>query len=99
MKMGLNEIKNYKIKMAETSLQQCLSALCNAGNSVNLRSLGDHFRYLKVSMMWVREVRRKGSTYTYWRECTVIAAWTLLAMGGYIDGLIIWDRSIRFNID
>jgi len=52
MKMGLNEIKNYKIKMAETSLQQCLSALCNAGNSVNLRSLGDHFRYLKVSMIW-----------------------------------------------
>jgi hypothetical protein len=64
MKMGLNEIKNYKIKMAETSLQQCLSALCNAGNSVNLRSLGDHFRYLKVSMILVREVRRNGK-YLY----------------------------------
>ena len=50
--------------MAETSLQQCLSALCNAGDSVNLRSLVDHFRYLKVSMILLREVRRNGK-YLY----------------------------------
>ena len=50
--------------MAETSLQQCLSALCNAGDSVNLRSLVDHFRYLKVSMILVRELHRVGNTYS-----------------------------------
>ena len=68
--------------MAETSLQQCLSALCNAGDSVNLRSLIDHFRYLKVSMIWVRELQRERITYRSWRACTVPEASTVLAMGG-----------------
>ena len=44
--------------MAETSSQQCLSALCNAGDSVSLRSLDDHSRRIKVSMIWVRELQR-----------------------------------------
>ena len=68
--------------MAETSLQQCLSALCNAGDSVNLRSLVDHFRYLKVSMILVRELQREGDSYSFPRACTVIAALTVLAMVG-----------------
>jgi len=45
--------------MAETSSQQSLSALCNAGNSGGLRSLGDHSRRNKVSMILVRESQRK----------------------------------------
>lgn len=68
--------------MAETSLQQCLSALCNAGDSVGLRSLSDHFQLLKVSMIWVRELQRERITYRSWRACTVAEASTLLAMGG-----------------
>lgn len=68
--------------MAETSLQQCLSALCNAGDSVNLRSLVDHFRYLKVSMILVRELQREGNSYSFSQACTVIAALTVLAMVG-----------------
>ena len=82
--------------MAETSLQQCLSALCNAGDSVNLRSLVDHFRYLKVSMIFEMELQRKGNTYRSWRACTVAEALVILAMVRYIDDLIIWDRSILF---
>ena len=83
--------------MAETSLQQCLSALCNAGDSVNLRSLIDHFRYLKVSMIWVRELQREVDSYSSSESCTVTAALTVLAMVGHIDHLIIRDRSIRFR--
>ena len=80
--------------MAETSLQQCLSALCNAGDSVNLRSLYDHFRYLKVSMIWFRELQRELNLYSFSRECTVTAAWTVLAVVDYINYLIVWDRLI-----
>jgi hypothetical protein len=71
--------------MAETSLQQCLSALCNAGDSVNLRSLVDHFRYLKVSMIWLRELQREINLYSFSRACTVTEASTVLAMVRYID--------------
>jgi hypothetical protein len=39
-------IKNCEVKMAEATLQQCLSALCNAGDSAVLKSLGDHSRNL-----------------------------------------------------
>jgi hypothetical protein len=45
--------------MAETSSQQSLSALCNAGNSVGLRRLDDLSRRNKVSMISVRELQRK----------------------------------------
>lgn len=85
--------------MAETSLQQCLSALCNAGDSVNLRSLVDHFRYLKVSMILVRELQRKVNLYSFSEACTVTAALTVLAMVGCIDDLIVWDRSKWMRID
>ena len=85
--------------MAETSLQQCLSALCNAGDSVNLRSLYDHFRYLKVSMICLRELQRELDSYSFSRECAVTAAWTVLAMVRYIDYLIDRDRSIRLAVD
>ena len=39
-------IKNWEVKVAETTLQQCLAALCNAGGSAALKSLGDHSRVL-----------------------------------------------------
>ena len=39
-------IKNWEVKVAETTLQQCLAALCNAGDSAALKSLGDHSRAL-----------------------------------------------------
>jgi len=38
--------KNCEVKMAETSLQQCLAALCNAGDSAVLKSLDEHSRNL-----------------------------------------------------
>ena len=42
-------IKNWEVKMAETTLQQCLAALCNARDSAVLKSLGDHSQNLLVS--------------------------------------------------
>ena len=39
-------IKNWEVKVAETTLQQCLAALCNVGDSAALKSLGDHSRAL-----------------------------------------------------
>lgn len=44
-------IKNWEVKMAETTLQQCLAALCNAGDSAVLKNLGDHSRTFLVSMI------------------------------------------------
>ena len=85
--------------MAETSSQQCLAALCNAGDSVNLRSLVDHFRYLKVSMIWVRELQREINLYSFPEACTVTAALTVLAMVRYIDDLIVLNRSKWMRID
>jgi len=67
--------------MAEASLQQCPSALCNAGDSVELRSLVDHFRLLKVSMVFRRELQRKRITYACWRACTEQDALAPLAEG------------------
>jgi hypothetical protein len=49
----VGKIKNSASEMAEASSQQCLSALCNAGDSVGLRSLDDHSRRDKVSMIWL----------------------------------------------
>lgn len=72
--------------MAETSSQQCLSALCNAGDSVNLRSLHDHFRYLKVSMIWLREVRRSRKYLYLLMRVHGGSAWRVRSKGAGMSG-------------